>query len=362
MNKWPIFAALLFILSVASVPAGTIEDWSNVSGGNTGTFADDTGSKISYEVTDGAKGKAVKMQSELKEGGWCGIWHNVTLSCPKANALKFMAKAASPSQLSLSLTDANKVQYVTTVQISSKDWAEVTVPITAFEKNKYYTPEGAVLGKPMDLSNVPGIGLSPGAPGTSTLWVGAITYTEGAAPAASTSSAAAPAEAKPAASTPAKGTSVVLQDFGFDDPKIGGAWKDDKGTKIDLSYKPAKKKENADDKALVVHYNLIQGGWCGFWYRAGDDPSWTGVDCSNGKAIVMKVYTSKPAEIGISLEDGSKLKFEGGTPTSVGGKWETLTIPMTNLPKDFGVVKTFNTFMKTPGDITLSIDQIAVTK
>jgi hypothetical protein len=177
--------------------------------------------------------------------------------------------------------------------------------------------------------------------------MGAITYTEGAAPASSTAS---------------KGTTVILQDFAFSDPTLGGAWKDEKGSRIDLSYKPAKKRDHAGDKALVVHYNMALGGHCGFWYRAGNDPLWRGVDCSKGRSIQFRIYTSKPAEFTLSLEDINKLKFEGGTPTTTGGKWETLTLSLTGLPKDFGVVKTFNLLMKTPGDITLSIDQIAIIK
>jgi len=77
--------------------------------------------------------------------------------------------------------------------------------------------------------------------------------------------------------------------------------------------------------------------------------------------IVARVYATKALDFGISLEDTAKLKFDGVASTS-GGKWETVTIPMTGLPAGFALVKTFNVYMKTPGEATLSIDQIAVVK
>ena len=265
-----------------------------------------------------------------------------------------MAKADALCQVNLSLTDANKMQYGASVSITSKDWAEVTLPFSSLEKNKYYTPDGAVTNKAMDLSKVPGMGLSPSAPGDSTVWIGALFPVEGAVAAAAPAAAVIPANLK--------GVTVVLQDFDVEDATTYGPWKDDKGSKIEITHQPAKKKDNPDDKMIVIHYNMIEGGWCGVWHRAGDDASWGGVDLSNGKLIVLKVFTSKPMEIGVSLEDLNKLKFDGASNTTTGGKWETVTIPMTGLSKDFSLVKTFNMYMKTPGDNTLSIDQITVVK
>jgi hypothetical protein len=357
LHRFFWMAACLALVCGGSARAGTAEDWTNISTGNTGTFADSQGSTISYAIVDGPKSgeKAIKIAGDQKEGGWCGIWHNVDLNMAKANAVKFMAKADGPCSINISLTDANKMQYLAVAAIPSKDWTEVTIPISAFAVNPYYTPDGAIKGKPLDLSHVQG--LSPGAsgPGVFSFVVGPLTYTEGAA------LTKADVSNEAAKNTAVKGVTVILQDFGIDDPKIGGAWKDDKGSKIAISYTPAKKKDNPDDKAIVIDYDLAQGGWCGVWYRAGDDPSWGGVDLSSGKVVAAKVFATKPLEFGVSLEDANKVKYDASF-SAAGGKWETLSMPMAGFPAAFTSVKTFNIYMKTPGEAKLSIDQIAVVK
>jgi hypothetical protein len=359
--KWLRVLLLALALTTVKAWAGSVEDWTSTASGNTGSFADDKGSKISFEVVDGAKSgeKAFLIDANEVQGGYCGIWHNVDVNISKATALKFMAKADPPGSLSFSITDANKVQYVTTVNIASKDWAEVTVPISSFEQNKYYQPEGADKTKPMDFSHVPGMGFGPAGVGAQKIWLGVITPVE----------AEAKSEAKSDGGKKAKGddkkgaskkVEVVLQDFDVDDPGLGGVWKDDKGTTIELTYKAAKKKDKPEDRMAVLKYNLTAGGWCGMWYRAGS--TWDGVDCTGATAIVAKVYTEKPMEIGFSSEDANKVKLDTASPTTTGGRWETVTFPLDNMPKEFGLLKTFNIYMKTPGENVLSIDTITLVK
>jgi len=348
---------LLAILAVMGLSLGAawagnkVEDWSGLSGKNTGSFADSVGSKLTYSAVEGpVKGeKALQVDVLSKEGGYCGLWHNLDVDLSKAKALKFMAKSDPPGTLSLSITDANKVQYVVSVPVPSKDWAEVSVPFSSFEQNKYYQPEGADKSKPLDLTKVSGLGLGPGAAGAVVFALGPLTYEEGAAPAAK------------AGAKGGKAVTLVLQDFATEVPDLSG-WKDDKGSKIALSYKAAAKKANADDKMLIVDYDLTPGGWCGFFYQAGSSQGWEGVDFGGAKAMLVKMYTTKPVQFGISLEDADGVKFDGVSPVTTGGKWENLLIPMTDLPKELGVVKGFNLYTKTPGPCTLSIDEILLVK
>lgn len=351
------FRVLLLALVLTSVRAwaASVEDWSSTGSGNTGTFADDKGSKISFQSVDGPKAgeKAFLIDANSVQDGYCGVWHNVEVNLSKATTIKWMAKADPPSTLTLTMIDANKAQYVAKVSIVSKDWAEVTIPITAFELNKYYQPEGVDTNKPLDLSKVLGFSFAPEGKGAVKFWLGPIASVE--------ENPKEKEKAKAEAKKSAPKGNVILQDFEATDEGLGDVWKDEKGTTIDLTYKPAPKKDKPADRTVNLKFNLTAGGWCGMWYRAGSN--WDGVDCAGAKSLVVKVFSEKPLEFGISLEDVNKLKFDGVTPTATtGGRWETVTIPMDSLPSDFSIVKTFNVYMKTPGENLLAIDTITIVR
>jgi len=346
---------LAFVLTAVRAWAAPVEDWASAAPANTGTFADDKGSKISFEVVEGAKTgeKAFRVEANPVQDGYCGVWHNVDVNLSKAVTIKLMAKADPPSTWTLTITDANKAQYVAKISVASKDWAEVAVPITAFELNKYYQPEGVDTNKPLDLSKVSSLGFAPEGKGAVKVWFGTIASVE--------EDVKAKEKAKVEAKKSAPKGNVVLQDFETAEDGLGGVWKDEKGTTIDLTYKAAPKKDKPADRTANLKFNLTAGGWCGMWYRAGSN--WDGVDCAGAKSMVVKCFSEKPMEFGISLEDVNKLKFDGVTPTATtGGRWEAVTIPMDSLPEGFSIVKTFNVYMKTPGENLLAIDTITVVR
>jgi len=97
---------------------------------------------------------------------------------------------------------------------------------------------------------------------------------------------------------------VLLQDFAGDGAGAS-TWADSKGSAISFELKDAKKKSNADDKVLEVKYKHLEGGWCGVFAGANGE-----VDCSFAKALVVKVFSSKPLEFGISMEDLDKNKID----------------------------------------------------
>ncbi|HUO57644.1 MAG TPA: endo-1,4-beta-xylanase [bacterium] len=182
MKKILSLMAVLMLLAPAAF-AGTVEDWTSVqSGTDIGTYNDSNGSKIEFAVEAGPKSgqKAIKLTSNLVEGGYCGIWHHISADISKAGALKFMAKSSAPGEIQVALEDTYHVQYIANTKVG-KDWAEISVPISDFHKNPYYTPDNAVTGHLMDLSQTSGMNLAPQMTGPAVVFVGPI-ETDGAAP------------------------------------------------------------------------------------------------------------------------------------------------------------------------------------
>ncbi len=179
-----LMAALLFLVPVAF--AGVVEDWTGVqSGSNTGTYMDSNGSKIDFAVDAGPKAgqKALKLTSNLASGGYCGIWHNFIADMSKAANLTFMAKSTLPGTIQVALKDAYNVQYIATAQVKA-DWAEVTIPLSSFRKDPYYTPPDAITGHLMDLSKTSGMNFAPQMVGAAVLFFGPV-ETDGTATASS---------------------------------------------------------------------------------------------------------------------------------------------------------------------------------
>jgi len=194
MKKFLVLATVLLMVAPA-VFAGVVEDWTGVTPGtNTGTYADNTGSKIDFTVDQGPKGgqKALMITFTLAQGGYCGIWHNFMADMSKAGQLKFSAKCTIPGPIQVALMDANKVQYIAQAQVT-KDWSDISIPLNSFRKDPYYTPPGAVLGHPMDLSKTSGMNFAPQMVGTGTLFISPVEAGGASEPAPG---AAAPKETK----------------------------------------------------------------------------------------------------------------------------------------------------------------------
>lgn len=162
----------------AAAPAakdGTvIESWAAASGGDTGTYADSTGSTVKYDVADGPKSgeKALHITGELKSSGYLGIWHTLKADLSGAGFLRFQAKG-TPGNAQIALKDKFNGQYIASFPVAA-GWTEVMIPLSSFQKDPYYTPPDAVAGKPMDLSELKGMNFAPQMPGKLEVSVGPV--------------------------------------------------------------------------------------------------------------------------------------------------------------------------------------------
>ena len=114
------------------------------------------------------------MTSTLIRGGWCGIGSGISADLSKNIFFKFKVKTSVPGEVEMQLRDFYNVQYTTSFRVSSKDWTEVTVPFSSFNKDSFYTPPGSHLGHPMDLTWIRGINFMPRIVGDSVLEIGPI--------------------------------------------------------------------------------------------------------------------------------------------------------------------------------------------
>lgn len=359
MKKFMSFFAVIVLCGVSSVRATMLEDWTNESGSNTGSYLDSKGSKMAIATEAGPQTgqTALKLTYTLMAGGNCGIWHNLANDLSKDGYLKFMAKAAVACNEGIALKDANNVQYVTTFPVGTA-WAQVNIPFASFKKDPYYTPPDAVLGHPMDLTHTTSMNFQPGVTGTNVLWIGPIETAQGAAP----------AQAAVAASGSAPAGSVVVQDFSSFDDKSGGTFQDSKGSSF--TFKTVDNANKPGSKFLVISYNLSAGGYCGMWVLAGNG---TGVDLSSTKTFNLLVYTKAPIAISLALKDKNNNQYDAVTPTSKGGVWENFSIPLDSFtldpyytppdavkgaPKDFSKVTTFNLQAKTEGKFGFAVASV----
>ena len=356
MKKTSLAAAFLLCFTPA-VFAGVVEDWSSISSGNTGTFADSNGSKIEFETGSSPKGgEALKLTSTLVQGGYCGIWHNIDADLSKSGAVKFWAKSSVAGDVQIALKDTYNVQYTSTFKVGTS-WAEVSVPFSSFVKDSTYTPPNAVLGHPMDLSKTSGMNWAPKIGGSSVVEIGKVESAGAAGPA-------------PTPRPESKGPLVILSDFAGIDSAAAGTFQDDKGSKFAFAVK-----DNPNRKGksyLTVNYELVQGGYCGMWCRAGGT-DWSGANLSTAQSINLLVYSKDPVVVGLALKDKNNNQYIAEAPPSKGGKWEAVSVPLDSFQldpyytppdaikgaaKDFSKIKTFNIQPKTVGKVTFALDVI----
>ena len=364
-----LLAALIFPAS--AVFAGVVEDWSNIASGNTGAYQDSNGSKIEFAQDAGPDGgKALKLTSNLVTGGYCGVWHTISADLSKSGSLKFKAKSTVAGDVQLAIVDGFGVQYVTKASISSKDWAVVEVPLSSFIKDPYYTPPQAVLGHPMDLSKVSNLNFSPQMQGAAVIEIGPV-ESAGKASASTGSTASTSASTAPSTSSSAStGAGVQVLDAATIDAKSAGTFQDSQGSSIAFVVKdnPSKKGQ----KYLSITFEEKQGGYCGIWCRAGGS-DWNGANLASAKTLNILVYSKDPVVLGIALKDKSNNQYVADAPSTKGGKWETVSIPMDSFkldpyytppdaikgaPKDFSKVSTFNIQPKTVGKFIIGIASV----
>ena len=349
---------LVFSLCANSVFAAMVEDWSALTNSNTGTYADSTGSKIEFEAVDGPSGnKALQITSTMVQGGYCGIWHNLSGDLSKQGSLKFKAKSTVAGEGQMTLLDAFHVQYVASFQVG-KDWAEVTVPFASFHKDTSYTPPGAIQGHPMDLSSVSGMNFSPHMGGSTVFSIGPVEAVEGGAAPAASAAASGPGLAQP----------ILIQNFSSLPAKDYGTFQDTTGSKFKVEIKGQDSK-----KFLVMDYTLVQGGYCGLWCRAGGS-DWQGVSIGAAKSIILSVFCKESVVMELALKDKNNNQYVAQTPATKGGSWEVVTVPLDSFnldpyytppdavkgaPKDFSMVKTFNIQPQTVGTFSVAVNNVA---
>ncbi len=105
---------------------------------------DADGSKIDFgtgKTPDGEK--AVKLTYHLLKGGYAGVWNFLdhTVDISQDDFLGFEAKATVPGPVRMAIKDDQNVTYVTSFLATSTDWVEVTLPLSAFVKDRFATPD-----------------------------------------------------------------------------------------------------------------------------------------------------------------------------------------------------------------------------
>ena len=199
MNKPILLSATLLIglsscllqpqaqpISTSSAPAAgasskeekIFERWAALGEGMLGVSHDTKGSKMEWKVVpEGPKRgqKALLLDYDLKQGGWCGAWHTTNhLDLSKVDGVRFMAKMDPPGAVMFSMTDANRVSYVTNFQVPSKEWTEIRIPLAALDKNPNYQPDDAKQGKPVDWSRTTSMNFDARTDGQAKLWIGPV--------------------------------------------------------------------------------------------------------------------------------------------------------------------------------------------
>lgn len=362
-----------FLLQVSAAFADVVQDWTSVQAGMAGTYQDSNGSKIDFTYDAGPKGsdKALKMTYSLVANGYVGVYTGGAWDLSKAASLKFMAKSTLPGDLQIAIKDAFNVQYITKVQIPSADWTLVTVNLSSFAKDPYYTPPDAIAGHPMDLSKVGNLNFSPQTAGSGIVLIGTVETAGTASASSSAGTAGMVSSAAPASSSASTGTATAILDCtGVTDPKNAGTFQDSQGSTFTFTAKDNPNKKG--QQYLSVSYELKQGGYCGMWCRAGG-PDWKGANLTGLKTISMMIYSKDSIVLGLALKDNNNNQYVADTQATTGGKWETVTVSISDFkldpyytppdakkgaPEDFSKIATFNIQPKTVGKITFAVDNM----
>jgi len=353
-------SALTALTAIAlAVPAyaGVIESWAVLDSANIGTYADTQGSFIMFLTTDGPKAgeRALKIESTLKPGGYCGIWHNLAGANLKEGAVKFMAKSTNPGQMQMAIKDKYNNQYTAFFNIPSKEWSEVIVNMSDFTLDGTYTPPDAIKGKPMDVTEVKGMNFGPKMEGDATIILGPVSTSKpgksapapAAKPAAAKKAAPKPAAAKKAAPKPAAkavekaaAPSAVAQAAPAAKPaaegKVGGTaegwttvdssntgtYADSNGSKISFSVVEGPK---AGEKALKIEGEMAAGGYMGIWHNIA-------ADLSKAGALRIPVKSSVAQDVQIAIKDKYNVQYVTKFPATTA--WSDAIIPVGSFAKD----------------------------
>lgn len=352
--------SLALALSAVSSSAAVLQDWRDIHPQvDTGVFADDKGTKVEFARAEGPDPgeSALKMSVSLVEFG--GVWTNVKGPLASSGALRFRARASAPGVLEIGLTDRQQVQVVIQVRVSSEEWEEFLLPFALFKPTKYPLP-GAPAGKPFDPKGIQGVQFSPRTSGTTTYWIGPLSW-------------GTPGKARtgmPRHDVPAG--ALVVQDFTLLDKRAYGVFTDGKKGS-DLRLDVVRDPERAERQIIDLHYDLKAGGWCGVWLRCGDE--WEGQDWSKGRKFVFTVHTTEALSLEFGFNDVNGNAYVALAPQTKGNGWETLSFPLDSFqlnpywqppeakkgaPRDLSSIETFNIAPKTAGPHSFRIREVQI--
>jgi methionine-rich copper-binding protein CopC len=315
-HRWMMVAVFLCVASFATAGPLMVESWDEVNESSTGTYADSNGSTVKFSPAKGKKKeKALLIESDLKTGGYCGVWHTLSAETGKADALVFNVKGDQAGEVQVALKDVNNVQYTTTFSLSKGDWSAVTLLFSSFKKDPYYTPPDAIVGKPVDFSTLKAMNVSSQVMGTSKILVGAVKAVE-------TGKGAVPTSVPTAAqvSEPSK-EGVVVESWVTMASSNTGTYMDSNGSTLSFSMVDGPK---SGEKAVSLEGNLKQGGYLGIWHTLSADLSKASFLRFQAKGVV--------GDVQVALKDKYNVQYVA--IFQVGKEWTEVLLPLASFQKD----------------------------
>jgi len=323
---WKGMMAALFCFASSTMASPlVVVSWEAAANSNTGTYADSNGSTVAFTIVDGKKdGKAISVKSDLKTGGWCGIWHTLTVGLGGAEALVFDAKSDKAGVVQIALKDTFNGQYVSTFSLPAGEWTKVTLPLASFQKDPYYTPPDAVAGKAMDFTTLKGMNFSPQVTGPSVLVIGSVTADQ-----AGKADAAKPVkkdEAKNAKKDETKAVvadkkGVVVEGWETADSGNTGTYADTNGAVATFKIEDGPKK----GKALRIEGELKPNGWMGVWHTVK-------ADLSKAAFLRFQAKSNAAGEVTIALKDKTNNQYIAKCKVTTA--WSEVLVPMSSFQKD----------------------------
>jgi hypothetical protein len=135
-----------------------------------GTFADkESNSHMTMEVVkDGDAGeRACVFQYDIAACGWCGSWLRAGETWDGQDwrgyqTLTYKVYSEEPIVLKFGFNDGNQNAYeARALKTKGRGWETMALPMSSFQLNEYYQPEGAKKGAALDLSRIETFNVGP---------------------------------------------------------------------------------------------------------------------------------------------------------------------------------------------------------
>ena len=312
MGVWKCLTAMLLLTgSSAWASPVVVENWSVLDASNAGTYADTNGSSVTFSTVKGKKKneKALNLQSRLISGGFCGLWHVLNVEVGQAGSLVFSAKCDKAGDVQVALKDKNNVQYTTTFTVPAGSWTGVTLNLSSFKKDPYYTPSDAVTGKDVDFSTLKGMNVSSQIVGDSVLCLGPI-------------QADGKIQVKAPKPVEAVQEGVLVESWASGSTSNTGVYSDTNGSKVAFEFTEGPK---TGEKALKISGELKTGGYLGVWHNLG-------VNLSSDSFLRFQAKATSAGDVQITLKDKNNVEYIA--PFQVGTQWAEVLVPLSGFKKN----------------------------